>query len=109
MIQDVPGQTLRDRDGPGGLHNKTATRPVSDWNLTCIESGRLRRPGVDLWQAAGFLVMSVETIERNYGHHHPTYMQEAARAIGYEHGKCVSLAESLAARNSSRPKSIKIV
>jgi len=30
--------------------------------------------------------MLVETLERNYGHHHPTYMQEAARAIGYGHG-----------------------
>ena len=65
--------------------------------------------GVDLWQAAGFLGMSVETLERNYGHHHPTYMQEAARAIGYGHGKRVSLAESLAERNSLRSKPRKIV
>jgi hypothetical protein len=28
--------------------------------------------GMDLWQAAGFLGMSVETLERNFGHHHPT-------------------------------------
>jgi hypothetical protein len=65
--------------------------------------------GVDLWQAAGFLGMSVETLERNYGHHHPSYMQEAARAIGYGRGKNVSLAESLAERNSTRLKSRKIV
>jgi hypothetical protein len=52
--------------------------------------------------------MSVETLERNYGHHHPTYMQEAARAIGYGRGKRVSLAESLAERSSSRSQSRKI-
>jgi integrase len=28
----------------------------------------LMQRGVDLWQAAGFLGMSVETLERNYGH-----------------------------------------
>jgi integrase len=69
----------------------------------------LMQRGVDLWQAAGFLGMSVETLERNYGHHHPNYMQEAARAIGYGHGKRVSLAESLAERNSSALKSRKTV
>jgi hypothetical protein len=36
-------------------------------------------------------------------------MQEAARAIGYGHGKRVSLAESLAARNSPAAKSRKVV
>lgn len=65
--------------------------------------------GVDLWQAAGFLGMSVETLERNYGHHHPNYMQEAARAIGYGRGNRVSLTEPLAERNSLRSKSRKIV
>jgi hypothetical protein len=39
-----------------------------------------------------------ETLERNYGHHHPTYMQEAARAIGYGRGKRVPLAERSSAR-----------
>lgn len=37
--------------------------------------------GVDLWTAAGFLGMTVETLERNYGHHHPDYMQDAANAL----------------------------
>jgi integrase len=62
----------------------------------------LKQRGVDLWQAAGFLAMSVETLERNYGHHHPTYMQEAARAIGYGRGKRVPLAERSSARSQSR-------
>jgi integrase len=65
----------------------------------------LMKRGVDLWQASDFLGVSVETLERNYGHHHPTYIREAARAIGYGHGKRVSLAE----RNSPAAKSRKIV
>ncbi len=41
----------------------------------------LMQAGVDLWTAAGFLGMTVETLERNYGHHHPDYMQDAANAL----------------------------
>lgn len=41
----------------------------------------LMQAGVDLWMAAGFLGMTVETLERNYGHHHPDYMQDAAKAL----------------------------
>ena len=68
----------------------------------------LMQRGMDLWQAAGFLGMSVETLERNYGHHQPTYMQEAARAIGYGRGKRVPLAEALAVRSSARSQSRKL-
>lgn len=38
--------------------------------------------GVDKWEAAGFLGMSVETLERVYGHHHPLHLKQAAMAIG---------------------------
>ncbi|MCC6415192.1 MAG: tyrosine-type recombinase/integrase [Opitutaceae bacterium] len=41
----------------------------------------LMQAGVDLWAAAGFLGMTVETLERNYGHHHPDYMLDAANAL----------------------------
>jgi hypothetical protein len=34
--------------------------------------------GVDPWKAAGHLGMSVETLLRVYGHHHPDYQKEAA-------------------------------
>ena len=39
--------------------------------------------GVDRWEAAGFLGMSVEMLDRVYGHHHPNHLRTAARAIGY--------------------------
>ena len=33
------------------------------------------------WEASGFLGMSVETLIKHYGHHHPDYQQEAAANI----------------------------
>jgi hypothetical protein len=33
--------------------------------------------GVPIWQAAGYLGMSAQMIERTYGHHHPDYMVTA--------------------------------
>ena len=36
----------------------------------------------DLWEAAGFLGMTVEMLERNYGHHHPDHLKGAVAAIG---------------------------
>lgn len=44
----------------------------------------LMQNGVSLWTAAGFLGMSVETLQRVYGHHHPDYMKEATEGISYK-------------------------
>jgi integrase len=38
----------------------------------------LMRAGVDPWEAAGHLGMTVETLERTYGHHHPSFQEKAA-------------------------------
>ena len=37
--------------------------------------------GGDLWQIAGFLGMTVEMLERVYGHHHLDFQREAAEAV----------------------------
>jgi integrase len=42
----------------------------------------LMQRGVPMWEAAGFLGMSRETLERVYGHHHPDYLRGAAEALG---------------------------
>jgi hypothetical protein len=34
------------------------------------------------WQASGYLSMSMETLLRVYGHHHPDYQRQAAENIG---------------------------
>jgi hypothetical protein len=38
--------------------------------------------GVDMWEAAGWLGMTVEQLEANYGHHHPDFQEDAAEAFG---------------------------
>jgi hypothetical protein len=38
--------------------------------------------GVDMWEAAGRLGMTVEQLEANYGHHHPDFQEAAAEAFG---------------------------
>jgi len=38
---------------------------------------------VDKREAAGFLGMSVEMLDRVYGHHHPDHLRTAAHFIGY--------------------------
>ncbi len=47
----------------------------------------LMQAGVDKWEAAGYLGMSVEMLDRVYGHHHPNHLQQAARSIGYRRPK----------------------
>lgn len=37
--------------------------------------------GVEMFEAAGFLGMSVSTLESVYGHHHPEFQQRAAEAV----------------------------
>jgi integrase len=43
--------------------------------------------GGDLWQIAGFLGMTVEVLERVYGHHHPDYQRDAAEAVARSPGQ----------------------
>ena len=43
--------------------------------------------GGDLWQIAGFLGMTVEMLERVYGHHHPDFQREAAEGIARSPGQ----------------------
>jgi hypothetical protein len=42
----------------------------------------LMQKGTDMWQAAGWLGMTVEMLEDRYGHHHPDFQDEAASAFG---------------------------
>jgi integrase len=41
----------------------------------------LMQRGVDAWEAAKYLGMTVETLERVYGHHHPDYLKQAKNAF----------------------------
>lgn len=41
----------------------------------------LMQAGVPIWEAAGFLGMSPELVEKTYGHHHPDHLKAAAGAF----------------------------
>jgi integrase len=41
----------------------------------------LMQHGVPIWDAAGFLGMTRETLEKVYGHHHPDHLRSAAEAL----------------------------
>jgi integrase len=41
----------------------------------------LMQRGIDIWEAAGYVGMSAETLERVYGHHHPRHLENARTAI----------------------------
>jgi len=47
----------------------------------------LMQDGVSLWDAAGFLGMTVQQLEQTYGHHHPDFQREAAEALGGQNGE----------------------
>jgi integrase len=64
----------------------------------------LMQRGVPIWQAAGYLGMSAEMIERTYGHHHPDYMRGAAQAITSKQPQNVSLVVSLVEPENGRTK-----
>jgi integrase len=54
---------------------------VSPHTLRHTAATWLMQNGVDSWEAAGYLGMSVETLLRTYGHHHPDHMKGAVEGI----------------------------
>jgi integrase len=57
--------------------------PASPHTLRHTAATWMMQNGVNLWTAAGFLGMSVEMLERVYGHHHPDHLKEATLGISY--------------------------
>lgn len=47
----------------------------------------LLQGGAEMWQAAGFLGMGVDVLERTYGHHSPHYMKGAVEALSRRAGR----------------------
>jgi len=82
---------------PGKITPHTFRHTAATW---------LMLNGVNVWKAAGFLGMSVETLDRVYGHHHPDFMSEAAEAIGRKPNKNQALVVSLVEPSERRKKRI---
>jgi integrase len=68
------------KDGPHIMRHTAAT-----WQMLA---------GTDIYQAAGYLGMSPETLWRVYGHHHPDFQADAAKATGKRRPGVVSSAGS---------------
>lgn len=62
-----------------------------------------------MWEAAGFLGMSVAVLEKTYGHYHPNHLQNAARGIGYGTRKRVSVVVSVVEPKANESKARKAV
>jgi integrase len=80
---------------------------VSPHTLRHTAATWLMQRGVPIWEAAGFLGMSAETLQNHYGHHHPDFMHGAAKAITSKE-RSVSVAETVVALNLVREKRQKI-
>jgi integrase len=53
-------------------------RSVTPHVLRHTRATHLMQKGADIWQVAGHLGMTVQILERTYGHHHPSYQQKVA-------------------------------
>src|SRR6202007_416816 len=56
---------------------------VSPHTLRHTAATWLMQRGADPWQAAGFLGMTVDTLQRTYGHHHADHLSGPRQAIGW--------------------------
>jgi integrase len=87
---------------PGKVTPHTLRHTAATW---------LMQSGTDRWQAAGYLGMSVEMLEKVYGHHHPDYLQAAVAAIGngsrtkQEQRKIVSVGIAVGLQKIRKPES----
>ena len=56
---------------------------VSPHTLRHTAATWLMQAGASKWEAAGFLGMTEQLVDRVYGHHHPDHLKMAAHLIGY--------------------------
>lgn len=82
-VLHINGERIKDiKKGFGAACERAKIDGVSPHTLRHTAATWLMQGGTDLWQASGFLSMSMETLQRVYGHHHPDYQREAAENIG---------------------------
>lgn len=94
--QPVPAGYLVEYHGQPVQSVKTAFRSAVDLaglagqitphTLRHTAATWLMQAGVPMWEAAGFLGMSTQMVERTYGHHHPEHLKGAATALGSRPG-----------------------
>lgn len=73
----LPVRKLR-RSWTGAVKRAGLDRTVTPHTLRHTRATWLMQAKVNPWQAAGSLGMSMRTLERTYGHHHPDWQKEAS-------------------------------
>jgi integrase len=81
-IIDANERLRTQRRGRGGRKTvEPITGNVTPHTLRHTAATWLMQRGTDLWEAAGYLGMTTETLEHTYGHHHPDFQSQAAENI----------------------------
>jgi len=76
------GKRLKDvKRGFASACRKAGLEDVTPHVLRHTCATWLMQLGVPLWEAAGYLKMTPETLQRVYGHHHPDFLKGAAEAF----------------------------
>jgi integrase len=82
-VLHIDGERIGDiKKGFAAACQRAGIRGASPHSLRHTCATWLMQWGTDPWQASGFLSMSMETLERVYGHHHPDFQRTAAENIG---------------------------
>jgi integrase len=82
-VLHLNGERIRDiKKGFAAACHRAGIEGVTPHTLRHTCATWLMQAGTDPWQAAGFLSMSMETLQHVYGHHHPDYQRKVAENIG---------------------------
>jgi integrase len=86
-VLHINGQRIGDiKKGFAAACERSGLERVTPHTLRHTCATWLMQAGTDPWEASGFLSMSMETLQRVYGHHHPDYQRTAAENIGRRPG-----------------------
>jgi integrase len=76
----INGERVGDiKKGFGAACARAGLEGVTPHVLRHTAATWLMQRGTDMWEASGFLSMSMRTLEQTYGHHHPDFMRKAQR------------------------------
>jgi integrase len=82
-VLHINGSRIKDnKTGFKGACKRAGLEDVTPHTLRHTAATWLMQKRTDLWEASGYLAMSMDTLSRTYAHHHPDHMQEAAANIG---------------------------
>jgi integrase len=83
FVVGMGGKRIGDvKRGFASACRRAGLKHVTPHTLRHTAATWLMQRGVNVWDAAGYLGMSPETLQKVYGHHHPDYLKSAAEAYG---------------------------